>query len=103
MSPWKGRPDSPVDTNLQDLKIPQLSLPPLPLSSPLTTHVDWETYKDANGRHFYYNRTTQERTWKPPRLRDSLGKREEKHVTATTETEVLLTQTHCVIPMYDQF
>ncbi|XP_053083426.1 rho GTPase-activating protein 12a isoform X2 [Pangasianodon hypophthalmus] len=83
----QGRPDSPVYTNLQDLKISQSSLPPLPSSSPLTTHADWETYKDANDRHFYYNRTTQEHTWKPPRLRDSLGKREEKHVTATTDTE----------------
>ncbi|XP_026998946.1 rho GTPase-activating protein 12a isoform X2 [Tachysurus fulvidraco] len=72
---------------LQDLKISQSSLPPLPSSSPITTHAEWDTYKDANGRHFYCNRTTQERTWKPPRLRDSLGKRDEKHVTASTETE----------------
>ncbi|MCJ8744978.1 hypothetical protein PDJAM_G00125000 [Pangasius djambal] len=105
----QGRPDSPVYTNLQDLKISQSSLPPLPTSSPLTTHVDWETYKDANARHFYYNRTTQECTWKPPRLRDSLGKREEKHVTATTDSEVTFTKTHCVtrtfppMPKYDRF
>ncbi|XP_060728231.1 rho GTPase-activating protein 12a isoform X3 [Tachysurus vachellii] len=83
----QGRPDSPVYTNLQDLKISQSSLPPLPSSSPITTHAEWDTYKDANGRHFYCNRTTQERTWKPPRLRDSIGKRDEKHVTASTETE----------------
>ncbi|GAA6081509.1 rho GTPase-activating protein 12a isoform X3 [Tachysurus ichikawai] len=83
----QGRPDSPVYTNLQDLKISQSSLPPLPSSSPITTHAEWDTYKDANGRHFYCNRTTQERTWKPPRLRDSLGKRDEKHVTISTETE----------------
>lgn len=94
MSPWKIRPDSPVYTNLQDLKITQSSLPPLPSSSPLTTHADWETYQDVNGRHFYYNCTMQEHTWKPSRLQDSLGKREEKHITATTETEVLFTQTH---------
>lgn len=96
MSPWKGRPDSPVYTNLQDLKISQSYLPPLPSSSPLNTHAEWETYKDASGRHFYYNRTTQERTWKPPRLRDSFGRREEKHVTAVPETEVLFSQTHCI-------
>ncbi|XP_058274439.1 rho GTPase-activating protein 12-like isoform X2 [Hemibagrus wyckioides] len=83
----QGRPDSPVYTNLQDLKISLSYLPPLPSSSPLNTHAEWETYKDANGRHFYYNRNTQERTWKPPRLRDSLGRREEKHVTAVPETE----------------
>ncbi|KAK3513789.1 hypothetical protein QTP70_028890 [Hemibagrus guttatus] len=83
----QGRPDSPVYTNLQDLKISQSSLPPLPSSSPLNTHAEWETYKDANGRHFYYNRTTQERTWKPPRLRDSLGRREEKNVPAIPENE----------------
>ncbi|XP_046732376.1 rho GTPase-activating protein 12a isoform X2 [Silurus meridionalis] len=81
------RPDSPVYTNLDDSKISQSSLPSLPSSYPLTTHADWETYKDANGRHFYYNRTTHERSWKPPRLRDSHLKREEKHITATTETE----------------
>ncbi|XP_053507710.1 rho GTPase-activating protein 12 isoform X3 [Ictalurus furcatus] len=83
----QGRPDSPVYANLQDLKINQSPLPPLPSSSPLTTHTDSETYKDANGRHFCYNRTMQERTWKPPQLRDSFVKREEKYVTETTETE----------------
>ncbi|KAL7842418.1 hypothetical protein SRHO_G00241070 [Serrasalmus rhombeus] len=82
----KGRPDSPVYTNLQDLKISQSSQPPLPSSSPLNTHGDWETHKDQNGRHFYYNRATQERTWKPPRARES--KKEERHDTASTETEV---------------
>uniref|UniRef100_A0A3B4E3M6 Rho GTPase activating protein 12a n=1 Tax=Pygocentrus nattereri TaxID=42514 RepID=A0A3B4E3M6_PYGNA len=83
----QGRPDSPVYTNLQDLKISQSSQPPLPSSSPLNTHGDWETHKDQNGRHFYYNRATQERTWKPPRARES--KKEERHDTASTETEVL--------------
>ncbi|KAF4076635.1 hypothetical protein AMELA_G00217300 [Ameiurus melas] len=83
----QGRPDSPVYANLQDLKINQSSLPPLPSSSPLTAHTDCETHKDAHGRHFCYNRTMQEHTWKPPRLRDSLVKREEKYVTETTETE----------------
>uniref|UniRef100_A0AAR2KKA2 Rho GTPase activating protein 12a n=1 Tax=Pygocentrus nattereri TaxID=42514 RepID=A0AAR2KKA2_PYGNA len=81
----QGRPDSPVYTNLQDLKISQSSQPPLPSSSPLNTHGDWETHKDQNGRHFYYNRATQERTWKPPRARES--KKEERHDTASTETE----------------
>uniref|UniRef100_A0AAR2JYA9 Rho GTPase-activating protein 12-like n=1 Tax=Pygocentrus nattereri TaxID=42514 RepID=A0AAR2JYA9_PYGNA len=70
---------------LQDLKISQSSQPPLPSSSPLNTHGDWETHKDQNGRHFYYNRATQERTWKPPRARES--KKEERHDTASTETE----------------
>ncbi|KAF5894036.1 rho GTPase-activating protein 12-like isoform X1 [Clarias magur] len=87
-----ARPDLLVYTNLQDLKISQSSLPPIPSSSPISTHADWETHKDANGRHFYYNRTTQERTWKPPRLRDNLGKRDEKNVTATIETEVPQTE-----------
>uniref|UniRef100_A0A4W6CMU3 Rho GTPase activating protein 12a n=1 Tax=Lates calcarifer TaxID=8187 RepID=A0A4W6CMU3_LATCA len=66
-----GRPESPVYTNLQELKITQTNLPPLPSGSPLHVLGDWETHRDQNGRHFYYNRSTQERTWKPPRARDS--------------------------------
>ncbi|XP_071347143.1 rho GTPase-activating protein 12-like isoform X2 [Trachinotus anak] len=70
-SSGQGRSESPVYTNLQELKITQTNLPPLPSGSPLHTLGDWETYKDQNGRHFYYNRSTQERTWKPPRARDT--------------------------------
>lgn len=32
---------------------------------------DWETHKDLSGRYFYYNRASGERTWKPPRSRDT--------------------------------
>ncbi|XP_014013018.1 rho GTPase-activating protein 12 isoform X6 [Salmo salar] len=72
MSPaGQGRPESPVYTNLQELKISQSSLPPLPSSSPLHVLGDWETHKDLTGRHFYYNRASGERTWKPPRVRDA--------------------------------
>ncbi|XP_057214507.1 rho GTPase-activating protein 12b isoform X2 [Triplophysa rosa] len=67
----QGRSESPVYTNLQELKISQSSLPPLPSSSPLHILGDWETHKDSSGRNFYYNRMTQERTWKPPRSRDN--------------------------------
>uniref|UniRef100_A0A673KXZ3 Rho GTPase-activating protein 12-like n=1 Tax=Sinocyclocheilus rhinocerous TaxID=307959 RepID=A0A673KXZ3_9TELE len=67
----QGRPESPVYTNLQELKISQSSLPPVPSSSPLHILGDWETHKDTSGRNFYYNRMTQERTWKPPRSRDN--------------------------------
>lgn len=66
-----GRPNSPVYTNLQELKICQSSLPPVPSGSPLYILNDWETHKDLSGRHFYYNRATGERTWKPPRSRDT--------------------------------
>uniref|UniRef100_A0A673WZQ4 Rho GTPase activating protein 12 n=1 Tax=Salmo trutta TaxID=8032 RepID=A0A673WZQ4_SALTR len=72
MSPaGQGRSESPVYTNLQELKISQSSLPPLPSSSPLHVLGDWETHKDLTGRHFYYNRASGERTWKPPRVRDA--------------------------------
>ncbi|KAL0201361.1 hypothetical protein M9458_004548, partial [Cirrhinus mrigala] len=81
----QGRPDSPVYTNLQELKISQSSTPPLPSSSPLHINGEWETHKDHNGRHFYYNRNTQERTWKPPRARDSLTRKEEKQDMTDTE------------------
>uniref|UniRef100_A0A3Q3W6F9 Uncharacterized protein n=1 Tax=Mola mola TaxID=94237 RepID=A0A3Q3W6F9_MOLML len=67
----QGRSDSPVYTNLQELKISQSSLPPIPSGSPLHILGDWETHKDLSGRHFYYNRATGERTWKPPRMRDT--------------------------------
>ncbi|XP_014884143.1 rho GTPase-activating protein 12 isoform X2 [Poecilia latipinna] len=66
-----GRSVSPVYTNLQELKISQSSLPPVPSGSPLHVVGDWETHKDLSGRYFYYNRANSERTWKPPRSRDA--------------------------------
>lgn len=66
-----GRSESPVYTNLQELKISKKSLPPLPSGSPLLITGDWETYKDNSGRHYYCNRSTHERTWKPPRTKDA--------------------------------
>ncbi|XP_029931367.1 rho GTPase-activating protein 12-like isoform X4 [Myripristis murdjan] len=79
----QGRSESPVYTNLQELKISQSNLPPLPSGSPLHILGDWETYKDQNGRHYYFNRSSQERTWKPPRARDtsSGSSRGESHST----------------------
>ncbi|KAM6920558.1 rho GTPase-activating protein 12-like isoform 6-T7 [Lycodopsis pacificus] len=70
-SSGRGRSESPVYTNLQELKITQTNRPPSPSGSCLHVMGEWETYKDQNGRHFYYNRSTQERTWKPPRAKDS--------------------------------
>ncbi|XP_056336184.1 rho GTPase-activating protein 12a isoform X2 [Danio aesculapii] len=95
----QGRPDSPVYTNLQEMKISQSFTPPPPSSSPLHTNGDWETHKDQNGRHFYYNRSTQERTWKPPRARDSLPRKEEKH--DMTDTEVLSSEENCLSSQSD--
>ncbi|XP_034021446.1 rho GTPase-activating protein 12-like isoform X2 [Thalassophryne amazonica] len=69
-SSGQGRSESPVYTNLQELKITQSNQPPLPSSAPLHVVGDWETHKDQSGRLFYYNHSTQERTWKPPRTRD---------------------------------
>ncbi|XP_071217103.1 rho GTPase-activating protein 12-like isoform X6 [Salvelinus alpinus] len=85
-----GRPESPVYTNLQELKISGTSLPPDPSSSPQHVLGDWETHKDQSGRHYYYNRSTQERTWKPPRVRDASSgssSRGESHSNSTGETE----------------
>ncbi|XP_030340098.1 rho GTPase-activating protein 12 isoform X6 [Strigops habroptila] len=65
--PNQGRPDSPVYANLQELKISQSALPPLPTSAPVQINGEWETHKDTTGRCYYYNRGSQERTWKPPR------------------------------------
>ncbi|XP_029970613.1 rho GTPase-activating protein 12-like isoform X4 [Salarias fasciatus] len=83
-SSGQGRSDSPVYTNLQELKITNTNQPPPPSGSPLHVHGDWEAYKDQNGRLYYYNRCTQERTWKPPRTRDaSIGhSRGESHSTS---------------------
>ncbi|XP_045550359.1 rho GTPase-activating protein 12 isoform X5 [Salmo salar] len=85
-----GRPESPVYTNLQELKISGSSLPPDPSSSPQHVLGDWETHKDQSGRHYYYNRSSQERTWKPPRARDAgsgSSSRGESHSNSTGETE----------------
>uniref|UniRef100_A0A8C9P2P9 Rho GTPase-activating protein 12 n=1 Tax=Spermophilus dauricus TaxID=99837 RepID=A0A8C9P2P9_SPEDA len=65
--PNQGRPDSPVYANLQELKISQSAVPPLPGSPAIQINGEWETHKDSSGRCYYYNRRTQERTWKPPR------------------------------------
>ncbi|KAI4562267.1 hypothetical protein MJT46_011229 [Ovis ammon polii x Ovis aries] len=65
--PNQGRPDSPVYANLQELKISQSALPPVPGSPAIQINGEWETHKDSSGRCYYYNRGTQERTWKPPR------------------------------------
>ncbi|XP_077158611.1 rho GTPase-activating protein 12 isoform X9 [Paroedura picta] len=70
--PSQGRPDSPVYANLQELKISQSALPPVPMTVPIQINGEWETHKDNTGRSYYYNKVTQERTWKPPRwTRDS--------------------------------
>ncbi|MGH0122498.1 UNVERIFIED_CONTAM: hypothetical protein FKN15_020206 [Acipenser sinensis] len=83
----QGRAESPVYANLQELKISQSSLPPVPSSSPLHTIGEWDTHKDLNGRHYYFNRATQERTWKPPRARDtsSSSTRGEPHISGDQE------------------
>uniref|UniRef100_A0A8C9ZXL0 Rho GTPase activating protein 12a n=1 Tax=Sander lucioperca TaxID=283035 RepID=A0A8C9ZXL0_SANLU len=91
-----GRPESPVYTNLQELKITTTNLPPFPSGSPLHVLGDWETYKDPTGRHYYYNRSTQERTWKPPRARDtsSGSSRGESH-SAGESSEPLSSEDAC--------
>ncbi|XP_060638479.2 rho GTPase-activating protein 12 isoform X5 [Anolis sagrei] len=66
--PSQGRPDSPVYANLQELKISQSALPPIPTTLAIQINGEWETHKDSTGRCYYYNKGTQERTWKPPRL-----------------------------------
>lgn len=91
-SSGQGCSESPVYTNLQELKISQTNVPPFPSGSPLHVLGDWETYKDQNGRHFYYNRSTQERTWKPPRAKDtsSGSSRGERHSTGeSSEVQVM--------------
>ncbi|CAH2282149.1 rho GTPase-activating 12 isoform X5 [Pelobates cultripes] len=67
VSPAPARSDSPVYANLQELKISQSALPPHPSAPPVQITGEWETHRDNTGRFYYYNKTTQERTWKPPR------------------------------------
>ncbi|XP_059827947.1 rho GTPase-activating protein 12b isoform X5 [Hypanus sabinus] len=70
-----ARSESPVYANLQELKISQANLPPIPTSPPMHIHGEWEVHKDNTGRTFYYHKGTQERSWKPPRwTRDSINK-----------------------------
>ncbi|XP_037132671.1 rho GTPase-activating protein 12-like isoform X4 [Syngnathus acus] len=71
VSSGRGRSDSPVYSNLQELKMSQSAAPPLPAGAPQQVLGDWESYKDPHGRLFYYNRCSHERTWKPPRARDA--------------------------------
>ncbi|XP_053367880.1 rho GTPase-activating protein 12b isoform X5 [Clarias gariepinus] len=89
-----GRPESPVYTNLRELKVSQSVLPPVPSSSPLHVVGDWETHKDVNGRHFYFNKTSQERTWKPPRSRDTGVCRGDN--ANTTDMEPLSSEENCL-------
>ncbi|XP_042255561.1 rho GTPase-activating protein 12b isoform X4 [Thunnus maccoyii] len=94
----QGRSDSPVYTNLQELKISQSSLPPVPSGSPLHILGDWETHKDLSGRHFYYNRATGERTWKPPRTRDTSSSTSSSirgDSQGTAESEPLSSEENC--------
>ncbi|KAJ8011556.1 hypothetical protein DPEC_G00059470 [Dallia pectoralis] len=85
-----GGSESSVYTNLQELKISASNLPPAPTTSPLNVLGDWETHKDQSGRHYYHNRCTQERTWKPPRAREaSTSSRGESHGNSTGEAEPL--------------
>ncbi|XP_035526762.1 rho GTPase-activating protein 12-like isoform X2 [Morone saxatilis] len=88
-SSGQGRSESPVYTNLQELKITQTNLPPYPSGSPVHVLGDWETYKDQNGRYFYYNRSTQERTWKPPRAKDTSTRGENHSAGESSETTPL--------------
>ncbi|XP_053322516.1 rho GTPase-activating protein 12 isoform X11 [Spea bombifrons] len=67
VSPAPARSDSPVYANLQELKISQSALPPHPSAPPVQVSGDWETHRDNTGRFYYFNKATQERTWKPPR------------------------------------
>ncbi|KAG8443327.1 hypothetical protein GDO86_011933 [Hymenochirus boettgeri] len=76
VSPAPARPESPVYANLQELKISQSALPPQPLASPVQITGEWETHKDSSGRNYFFNRTTQERTWKPPRCTKETNKSE---------------------------
>nr|XP_020494235.1 rho GTPase-activating protein 12 isoform X4 [Labrus bergylta] len=93
----QGRSDSPVYTNLQELKISQSNMPPIPSGSPLHILGDWETHKDLSGRHFYYNRATGERTWKPPRTRDTSGSSSSVRGDSqgTAESEPLSSEENC--------
>ncbi|XP_078519476.1 rho GTPase-activating protein 12 isoform X7 [Lissotriton helveticus] len=84
--PAPKRPDSPVYANLQDLKISQSTLPPAPNGSPIQVFGEWETHKDNTGRAYYYNRKTQERTWKPPRCtRDSVAYKGDSQIPGDNE------------------
>ncbi|XP_007560738.1 rho GTPase-activating protein 12b isoform X4 [Poecilia formosa] len=92
-----GRSVSPVYTNLQELKISQSSLPPVPSGSPLHVVGDWETHKDLSGRYFYYNRANSERTWKPPRSRDACSSTSSVRGDSqgTAESEPLSSEENC--------
>eukprot|EP00062_Callorhinchus_milii_P022957 gi/632981294/ref/XP_007907512.1/ PREDICTED: rho GTPase-activating protein 9 isoform X2 [Callorhinchus milii] len=62
-----GRSDSPVYTNLEELRMVHLE-PPNPINPPVQVLDLWERHVDpATDRNFYFNTVTKEKTWKPPR------------------------------------
>uniref|UniRef100_A0A669EBE7 Rho GTPase activating protein 12 n=1 Tax=Oreochromis niloticus TaxID=8128 RepID=A0A669EBE7_ORENI len=68
-----------------------------PTGSPIHILGDWETHKDLSGRHFYYNRATGERTWKPPRTRDTSSSTSSTRGDSqcTAESEPLSSEENC--------
>ncbi|XP_077381245.1 rho GTPase-activating protein 12-like isoform X2 [Festucalex cinctus] len=98
-SSGRGRPDSPVYSNLQELKITQSAAPPFPAGAPFQVLGDWESYKDPHGRLFYYNRCSHERTWKPPRARDASGSRGENTSTGESNESTPLSLSPSFFPL----
>ncbi|XP_010619623.1 rho GTPase-activating protein 12 isoform X3 [Fukomys damarensis] len=98
--PNQGRPDSPVYANLQELKISQSALPPLPGSPAVQINGEWETHKDSSGRCYYYNRGTQERTWKPPRWTRDASISKDFH--SQGDQELLSSEENCHSICYSQ-
>nr|XP_055190477.1 rho GTPase-activating protein 12 isoform X6 [Nyctereutes procyonoides] len=65
--PNQGRPDSPVYANLQELKISQSALPPLP-GSPA---IQWLKHVDDQGRQYYYSADGSRSEWELPKYNAS--------------------------------
>lgn len=61
----------PVYANITQIQAAFRSPPPVPGKGAEPTRVfanDWEMFLDSeSGRQFYHNKSTGERTWKPPR------------------------------------
>ncbi|XP_069509687.1 rho GTPase-activating protein 9 isoform X2 [Ambystoma mexicanum] len=60
-------PESPLYTNLEQMKIVKAE-PPTPTRSPLQVLDVWEQHVDSSaGRNYFFNTETREKSWKPPR------------------------------------
>ncbi|XP_069086901.1 rho GTPase-activating protein 9 isoform X2 [Pleurodeles waltl] len=83
-------PESPVYTNLEELRNVKMD-PPTPTCSPMRVLDVWEQHLDPKtGRTYFFNLETKEKSWKPPRKARNESPGQAAVTTGTPEAEELL-------------